>query len=75
VTSILSHHCRPRGEMRLWDFPTGSTGRVHGYGHYDDTYVKLDAGWRIAPTQRVRLRADVAGAETETTAGSSADAP
>ena len=30
------------------DFPLGSTGRVHGYGHYHDTYVKLEAGWRIA---------------------------
>src|SRR4051794_7343841 len=38
-------------EDQLWGFPAGTAGAMHGYGHYHDTYVKLDGGWRIASTQ------------------------
>ncbi|MFI5047205.1 MAG: nuclear transport factor 2 family protein [Acidimicrobiia bacterium] len=52
-------------EDHLWGFPAGSTGRVHGYGHYYDTYVKLDGGWRIASTRLVRIRVDVTPPEPD----------
>ncbi len=31
-------------------------GGFTGYGHYDETYVKLDIGWRIATSKLTRLR-------------------
>jgi len=33
----------------------GLTGRVHGYGHYHETYVKTDVGWRIKTMRIARL--------------------
>ncbi len=30
---------------------------VHGFGHYHETYVKLDVGWRIRTSKLTRLRA------------------
>ena len=32
-------------------------GYVHGFGHYHETYVKLDVGWRIRTSRLTRLRA------------------
>ena len=32
---------------------------LHGYGHYHETYVKVDGAWRIATTRLERLRLDV----------------
>ena len=41
-------------------WPAGeSIGELHGYGHYHETYVKLDDGWRISSTKLTRLRLDV----------------
>jgi SnoaL-like domain len=37
----------------------GPVATVHGWGHYHDTYVKLDGTWRIASTRLTRLRIDV----------------
>lgn len=31
---------------------------VHGFGHYHETYVKLDCGWRIQSTRLTRLRVE-----------------
>jgi uncharacterized protein (TIGR02246 family) len=39
--------------------PGGPVGELHGYGHYHETYVKLDSKWRIKSTKLVRLRLDV----------------
>jgi len=39
--------------------PGGPVGELHGYGHYHETYVKLDGDWRIKSTKLVRLRLDV----------------
>lgn len=39
--------------------PGGPIAELHGYGHYYDTYVKLDDGWRISRTRLVRLRLDM----------------
>jgi uncharacterized protein (TIGR02246 family) len=30
----------------------------HGYGHYHETYVRTERGWRIATTRLTRLRVD-----------------
>ena len=32
---------------------------VHGWGHYHETYVKLDGEWKIQSTRLTRLRLDV----------------
>ena len=41
-------------DMLRW--PDGT--EMHGYGHYHETYVKLDAGWRIKSLRLDRLRVD-----------------
>ncbi|MCB2076723.1 MAG: nuclear transport factor 2 family protein [Novosphingobium sp.] len=32
---------------------------LHGFGHYHETYVKLDAGWRIKSSRLTRLRLEM----------------
>ncbi len=45
-------------DMLRW--PPGAPVRaLHGYGHYHDTYVRLDGRWLIASTTLTRLRVDV----------------
>ena len=40
-------------------FPAGGpVSELHGYGHYYETYAKLDGGWRIQSLKLVRLRVD-----------------
>jgi hypothetical protein len=36
----------------------GEYNHVHGWGHYRETYVKLDVGWRILTTELTRLRTE-----------------
>lgn len=36
----------------------GDTAFVLGFGHYHETYVKLDAGWRIRSTRLTRLHTE-----------------
>lgn len=31
---------------------------LHGFGHYHETYVRTDAGWRIQTTKLTRLRVE-----------------
>lgn len=31
---------------------------LHGFGHYHETYVKLDCGWRILSSRLTRLRVE-----------------
>ena len=41
-------------------WPEGSPLQtMHGYGHYHETYAKVDGEWRIATLQLSRLRVDV----------------
>jgi hypothetical protein len=41
-------------------FPPDTPVReLHGYGHYHETYVKLNDEWRIRSTKLVRLRLDI----------------
>jgi len=46
-------------EYPLYD---GST-YLHGFGHYHETYVKLDAGWRLKSTRLTRLRVEMSKVE------------
>jgi hypothetical protein len=32
---------------------------LHGFGHYRETYVKLDIGWRIQSSRLTRLRVEM----------------
>jgi hypothetical protein len=32
---------------------------LHGFGHYHETYVRLDTGWRIQSTRLTRLRVEL----------------
>ena len=36
----------------------GETSFVLGFGHYHESYVKLDVGWRIQSTRLTRLRTE-----------------
>ena len=36
----------------------GSLGEMHGYGHYHETYAKVDGHWRIRTLTLTRLRVD-----------------
>lgn len=36
----------------------GDVSYLHGFGHYHETYVKLDRGWRIQSTRLTRLRVE-----------------
>ena len=38
--------------------PADNTLWLHGFGHYHETYVKRDAGWRILAIRLVRLRVE-----------------
>jgi uncharacterized protein (TIGR02246 family) len=42
-------------DMLRW--PNGM--ELHGYGHYHETYEKIDGAWRIKTTTLTRLRVDV----------------
>ena len=44
-------------DMLRW--PDGAPfGEMHGYGHYHETYRKVDGEWRIATLELRRLRVD-----------------
>jgi hypothetical protein len=50
-------------EDHLW-WPEGSPIRhLHGYGHYHETYRKMDEGWRIASLRLTRLHRELRLAE------------
>ena len=46
-------------DIVIW--PNGT--RLDGFGHYHETYVKRDDGWRIARSKLTRLHADFAVSE------------
>jgi uncharacterized protein (TIGR02246 family) len=47
------------GIWSLQDILTWPNGtRLHGYGHYHETYVKTDDEWRIASSTLTRLQMD-----------------
>jgi len=42
-------------------WPNG--GRLHGYGHYHETYELIDGAWRIRASKLTRLHMDLTGAD------------
>ena len=46
-------------DMLRW--PDGS--ELHGYGHYHETYEKVDGEWRIKRSELTRLRMDFTAAD------------
>lgn len=48
-------------EFPLYD---GST-YLHGFGHYHETYVKLDVGWRLQSTRLTRLRVEMSTVDSD----------
>ena len=47
-------------EDMLWFGEDGPASHMHGYGHYHETYVKLEGEWRIKSLTLNRLRVDFA---------------
>ena len=47
-------------DMLRW--PDGT--EMHGYGHYHETYVKIDGEWKIKSSHLTRLRTDFTPATT-----------
>ena len=52
-------------EDRLWWPPGAPISRMHGFGHYHETYEKTAAGWRIKTMTITRLRRIVEPARSE----------
>lgn len=49
-----------RGTWALADVVRLAPGlHLHGHGHYDETYVKVDGQWRIRSSTLTRLRMDL----------------
>jgi uncharacterized protein (TIGR02246 family) len=46
-------------DLLLW--PNGT--RLHGYGHYHETYEKIDGEWRIASSTLTRVHMDFSGGD------------
>ena len=46
-------------DVVIW--PTGM--RLEGYGHYHETYEKVDGGWRISSSTLTRLHSDFVAPE------------
>ncbi len=42
-------------------WPNG--GRLHGYGHYHETYELIDGAWRIRTSKLTRLHMDLTGVD------------
>ena len=42
-------------EDQLWWTASGPMAHMHGFGHYHETYEKIDVGWRIKTMTITRL--------------------
>ena len=76
LSEALTVHHAHMPEIKLTS-PTAATGvwamedlvrwpdgrELHGYGHYHDTYEKVDGGWRVKSSALTRLRVDSKGME------------
>jgi len=57
LTSVTARGIWAMEDMLRW--PIGSPLRsMHGYGHYHETYEKLDGRWRIKTIALTRIRVD-----------------
>lgn len=56
----LVHDGNARGIWALEDFIRFAPGlSLRGYGHYHETYVKADGGWRLQSSTLTRVRLDI----------------
>ena len=46
-------------EDHLWWPEGGPFAHLHGYGHYHETYEKIDGRWLIASLRLTRIRVDI----------------
>jgi SnoaL-like protein len=46
-------------DLLRWTGPDGKAGGLHGFGHYHETYEKVDGRWLIASIRLTRLRVDM----------------
>jgi hypothetical protein len=46
-------------EDKLWWPEGGPMTHLHGYGHYHETYVKVDGQWRIKTLKLTRLHREI----------------
>ena len=49
------------GIWAMEDIVESDNGKLQGYGHYHETYTKIDGQWRIKSLHLTRLRLDVSG--------------
>lgn len=55
----LTSDTTARGIWPMEDVVKNGTFSFRGWGHYRETYVRTDQGWRIATSQLTRLRVDI----------------
>lgn len=55
LLEVLSE-TRARGIWAMEDLVIGPSRMTHGFGHYHETYRKVDGGWKIASLHLRRLR-------------------
>lgn len=55
----LTSDITARGIWAMEDVVKNGTFSFRGWGHYRETYVLTDQGWRIATSQLTRLRVDI----------------
>ena len=46
-------------DLLRWPGPDGTTGGLHGFGHYHETYEKVGGRWLITSIRLTRLRVDM----------------
>lgn len=46
-------------DLLRWTGRDGTVGGLHGFGHYHETYSKVDGRWLIASIRLTRLRVDM----------------
>ncbi len=48
-------------DMLRWDDPEAPLETLHGYGHYRETYRKIDGCWLVQTMKLTRMRVDIIG--------------
>lgn len=58
--SLLSD-TEAEGVWAMEDIVEGANGKLHGFGHYHEKYIKIDGRWFIRYSHLTRLRLDITG--------------
>jgi hypothetical protein len=48
-------------EDRIWFKPGSPSRMMHGWGHYHDSYVRIDRAWRISAMRISRIKTEIIG--------------